>query len=265
MLSRNSILPLIIFSMLTGAAARRAGVAGKRFKAFLSSGNVVMKSLLQLIMKLAPLGLGVYFACQIASVGTHLLGAYTRVLFAAHFIAISYYIIAFSGYALIAGGIPTLKKYWQNNISPSATALATCSSIATLPSNLNAAERMGIPPNISEVSIPLGAILHKEGSAIVTVACLSLVGKGFNDLDACLMALIISVVVSVIEGSIPNGGYTGQLLIMSVYHFPTEIWPVIIIISTLLDPIATLLNVAGDTASGLIITRLLRSRRSQFR
>jgi len=260
--SQKSVLPLIIFSILIGVAARQAGNAGDAFKGFLSSGNAVMKSLLHFLMKLAPVGLGIYFACQLASTGAHLIGDYTQILVTGHLISFLYFLLAFSGYALFAGGGSAVKRYWKNNISPSLTALATCSSVATIPSNLDAAGRMGVPANIGEISIPLGAILHKEGSAIVTVIGLSLVGKGFGNLDSCLMALTIAVLVSVIEGAIPNGGYTGQLLIMSVYHFPPEVWPVIIIISTLLDPIATLLNVDGDTASALLVTRLLRTRQT---
>jgi Na+/H+-dicarboxylate symporter len=257
-LAQNGVLPLIVISILAGVATRSSGKASDTFKAFLSSGNALMKGFLRFLMKFAPIGLGIYFACQLAASGSHLIGDYTHILITAHLIAIFYFLVAFSGYAIFAGGMSTAKQYWKNNVSPSITALATCSSIATIPANLDAAGKMGVPTKVGEVSIPLGAILHKEGSAIVTVVGLSLVGNGFSSLSSMILALLVAVLVSVIEGSIPNGGYTGQLLIMSVYHFPADVWPVIIIISTLLDPIATLLNVGGDTASALLISRLIR-------
>jgi Na+/H+-dicarboxylate symporter len=251
----NIVPALLVISMLIGIGARRSGAAGHAFRRFLWSGSVVMRQGLKVIMLLAPLGLGIYFGCQVAATGTNLISAYTHVCTVGYCLSLLYYGLAFSAYAFIAGGRSTVARYWKNNLPPSVTAFSTCSSLATLPSNLDAAEKMGIPPHISEVVIPLGATLHKEGSAIITVVGLSLVGNGFTSWDACALALMISLVVSVIEGSIPNGGYTGQLLIMSAYHLPPEVWPVILIISTLLDPVATLLNVAGVTASGLMIAR----------
>lgn len=152
--SQKSVLPLIIFSILIGVATRQAGKAGNAFKDFLTSGNAVMKSLIHFLMKLAPVGLGIYFACQLASTGAHLIGDYTKILVTAHLISILYFLFAFSGYAIISGGAAAAKRYWKYNISPFVTALATCSSVAAIPPNLDAASRMGVPTNISEISIP---------------------------------------------------------------------------------------------------------------
>jgi len=262
LLSRKSMLALIIFSVLIGAAARLAGSAGEAFRSFLSSGNAVMKSLLHLIMKLAPLGLGAYFGYQVATIGPQLFGAYAQTLAVAHGVSIFYYVVVFTGYALLAGGIKAAMGYWKNNITPSITALATCSSIATIPANLEAAEKMGIPERITDFVIPLGATLHKEGSAIAAVVkaavALALVHKSLAGWDAGATALLIAVLVSIIEGGIPNGGYVGELMMIAAYRLPPEALPVMMIIGTLLDPIATLLNATGDTVSGLVIARVLR-------
>jgi Na+/H+-dicarboxylate symporter len=252
----NTVPVLLIISILIGIAARRSGAAGR----FLRTSSEKIKQWLKVIIKFAPLGLGIYFACQIAATGPRLISAYTHICTVGYGISLLYYVLAFSAYAFIAGGSATLARYWKNNLAPSITAFSTCSSLATLPTNLDAAEKMGIPANISKIVIPLGATLHKEGSAIITIVGLSLLGSGFTSWDACAVALLVASLVSLIEGSIPNGGYTGQLLIMSAYHLPSELWPILMIISTLLDPVATLLNVSGTTASSLMIARLLRNR-----
>jgi Na+/H+-dicarboxylate symporter len=257
----NSALTLLVMAILIGVATRRSAARSvmttrrSRAQNFLSSVSRITSQWLNILLKAAPLGLGIYFACQVAAAGPGLMTAYTHICTVGYELALLYYLLAFSAYAFIAGGVSTVAKYWKNNGPPSVTAFSTCSSLAALPSNLVAAEKMGIPAPISQVVLPLGAIIHKEGSAIVTVVGLSLIGNGLNTWDACGLALLTACLVSLIEGSIPNGGYTGQLLIMSVYHLPPQLWPVIIIISTLLDPAATLLNVAGVTASGLLIAR----------
>ncbi|NSL88353.1 dicarboxylate/amino acid:cation symporter [Chitinophaga sp. Mgbs1] len=263
LLSRKSMLALMIFAGLTGAAARRSGAAGEAFRAFLLAGNAVMKNVIYYIMLLGPVGLGAYFAFQITATGMQVIGVYAQLLVNAHWISLAYYFLGFSAYAFLAGGIPAVKSYWRYNITPSVTALATCSSIATIPANLEAAERMRVPQRTGDVVIPLGAALHKEGSAIAAVikvvVALAMVHQTINGWHDVLLAVFIALLVSVIEGGIPNGGYIGQLLIVSAYHLPAEVLPVIIIIGTLLDPAATLLNATGDTAAALLIARLTRS------
>src|SRR5207237_8140079 len=115
---------------------------------------------LLLIMKLAPVGLGAYFASQVGTLGPQLLGSYAKALGVCHGVCLFTYVVWFSVYAFIAGGWKAVKVYWRNNIAPSATAIGTCSSIATIPVNLMAANNMRIPPYIGNIAIPLGATLH---------------------------------------------------------------------------------------------------------
>lgn len=254
LLSRKNMLALLTFAIFTGIAARRAGNDGSAFRAFLHSANEVMKQLLAVLMKMAPIGLGAYFAFQVGIAGPQLFGSYAQALATGHIIAIGYYVIFFSLYAGKSAG-----RYWKNNLLPSAMALGTCSSVATIPANREAADKMGISAPVADMVIPLGASLHKEGSAIAAVikiaVAFALVDRPVTGIDTLLLALLIALLVSIIEGGIPNGGYVGQMLIVGAYHLPMEVLPVIMIIGTLLDPIATLLNATGDTAAGLLIDK----------
>ena len=78
--SRKNMLALLIFAFLTGTAARKAGEKGLLFRNFLSSGYEVMKEILLIVMKAAPIGLGAYFAFQVATVGPQLFGFYAKPL-----------------------------------------------------------------------------------------------------------------------------------------------------------------------------------------
>jgi Na+/H+-dicarboxylate symporter len=264
LLSRKSMLALIIFSVLTGFACLKAGESGKEFKAFLQSGNEVMKKILEIIMIMAPLGLGCYFAFQVGTLGPQLFGTYGKAMLLFHSVSFFYYFVIFSVFALLAGGVAALKIYWRNNIVPSATAISTCSSIATIPANLDAAKKMRIPDYIANVVIPLGAPLHKEGSSISSITKIVVVFAMFNipfsGIDTIILALVISVIVSIVEGGIPNGGYIGEMLVLSVYAFPPEALPAVMIIGTLVDPIATLVNATGDTVSAMLVTRLVEGK-----
>jgi Na+/H+-dicarboxylate symporter len=261
LLSRKSMLALILFSFLIGFATLQSGEKGQNFKSFLKSGDEVMKQLLHLIMKTAPIGLGAYFAYQVGIFGPQLFGAYAKPLGLYYAVCAFYFLVFFSLYAFMAGGKKGLVIFWKNNITPSLTALGTCSSIATIPANLEAAEEMKIPNHISNIVIPLGAPLHKDGSSMSSIIKIAVIfaifGKDFTEPSTLLLALAITVVVSVVEGGIPNGGYIGEVLAITVYGFPMEqALPAAMIVGTLVDPMATLLNANGDLVSAMMVSRI---------
>lgn len=265
LLSRKNMLALLIFSSITGFASLKAGEAGAPFRKFLSSANEVMKHLLDIIMVVAPIGLGIYFACQVAELGPQLFTTYASSMKVYYGFGIFYFFVGFSAYAFLAGGVKGLKVYWKYNVKPSLTALGSCSSIATIPANLEAAEKMKVPGYINNVVVPLGATLHKDGSSISSIVKLGVVfamfGRDFSGVDTILLALGITVIVSIVEGGIPNGGYIGELLVMSVYGFPVEALPAVMIVGTLVDPLATVLNATGDTAAAMLVTRVIKGKR----
>ncbi|MBC9929344.1 dicarboxylate/amino acid:cation symporter [Chitinophaga qingshengii] len=264
LLSRKNMLPFIVFSVLTGMAAMRSGERGASFRRFLHSGNEVMKDLLIVLMKAAPLGLGAYFAYQVGTVGPQLFGTYRHALGIYYGFGILYFIFGFTFYAFIAGGLKGIRIFWKNNIIPTLTAVGTGSSIATIPANLEAVPKMGVPASVGNVVVPLGATLHKDGSSISSIIKMAVVfamfGKGFDSVNVIVMALGITVIVSIVEGGIPNGGYIGELLVMSVYGFPPEALPPLMVIGTLVDPLATILNATGDNVAAMLVTRFLPKR-----
>ncbi|MCP2026910.1 Na+/H+-dicarboxylate symporter [Flavobacterium sp. HSC-32F16] len=260
LLSRKSMLALIIFSFLIGFATLQSGEKGNAFKSFLDSGNEVMKQLLNIIMKFAPIGLGAYFAYQVGIFGPQLFGVYAKPMAVYYAACVFYFFVFFSLYALVAGGKRAFKVFWSNNITPSLTAVGTCSSIATIPANLDAAQKMGIPAHVRNLVIPLGAPLHKDGSSMSSILKITFLfamfGKDFTDPMTILLALGITVIVSIVEGGIPNGGYIGEILAITVYGFPMEqALPVAMILGTLVDPIATLLNANGDVICSMMVSR----------
>jgi Na+/H+-dicarboxylate symporter len=264
LLSRKNMLALIIFAILVGFGTLKAGEKGQEFSKFLNAGNEVFKHVFVLIMKPAPIGLGAYFAYQVALFGPSLFGTYAHTLGVGYGVSIFYYVVIFSLYAFIAGGVKGIKTYWRNNVIPSATAVGTCSSIATIPANLDASKKMGIPDVIAGITIPLGGTLHKEGSSVSSILKMAVVfamfGRSFNSPEVILLALGMTVLVSIVEGGIPNGGYVGEILFVSAYGLAPEALPPAIIIGTLIDPVATLLNATGDTVAAMMISRFVQGK-----
>ena len=261
LLSKNNMLALIIFSMLVGVAASAAGEKGKDFTRFLASANAVMMKLISFIMYYAPIGLCAYFAYLVGVFGPELLGSYARAMAVYYPTALSYFFIAFTFYAYLAGRGRGIKTFWSHIIPPSVLSLATGSSMATIPASLQAAEKIGVPKDISEVVIPIGATMHMEGSCLAAVLKIAFLFGIFSmpltGIDTILTALGIALLTGVVVSGIPGGGTIGELLILSLYGFPPEAFPLITMIGTLVDAPATMVNAVGDNVSSMMVARVL--------
>ena len=260
LLSHKAMLPLMLFAAALGVATRTLGAAGEPVARLLHSGAQVTTRIFDYIMYLAPVGLFAYFAATVAETGAQLAGAYTRLFSAYYLFGTVYFVIGFSCYAWLAGGSSGLRRFWSQMLTPSLTALGTCSSMATMPVNLEAAPRMGVPREVSDIVIPIGAVLHKDGSVIVGVAkvlfAMSLFHMEFTPLRFAL-TVGVALLVGVVVGAIPSGGATGELLVLSVFGLGLEALPLLMVISIITDPLATLLTATGDNVAAMMVTRMV--------
>jgi len=261
LISKKNMLALIVFSILTGLATSAAGERGKPFATFLNSGSAVMMKVITFIMYYAPVGLCAYFAYLIGVFGPQLLDSYARAMIVYYPTAILYFFVAFSLYAFIAAGSGGARRFWKNIIPPSLIALATGSSMATIPANLQAADKNGVPGDISEIIIPIGATTHMEGSCLAAVLKIAFIFGIFNipfsGAETILTALGIALLTGVVVSGIPGGGTIGELLIISFYGLPMEAFPIITMIGTLVDAPATMVNAVGDNVSSMLVARML--------
>ncbi|MDP1604253.1 MAG: dicarboxylate/amino acid:cation symporter [Legionella sp.] len=265
LLSHEHILALILFSLLVGIAVAGADEKGKTFGAFLQAGDAIFMRVFSLIMYYAPIGFFAYFAVLVSELGPKLMESYVRVAVIYYMAALVYFFVIFTGYAWLAGKTPGIKLFWKNVFLPSATAIATCSSAASIPANLVATKAMRVTPEIYETAVPLGTIIHKDGSVmggIFKIAFLfGIFHWDFGGSSVLLTALGISLLVGTVMGAIPSGGMLGELLILTMYGFPPSALIVIAAISIIIDPIATLLNVVGNSVSAMMIARLVEGKK----
>lgn len=262
--NRENMLALILFAVLTGLAAQAAGVKGRSFRAFLTSGSAIMTQIIKLIMLYAPLGLGAYFAYLVGVFGPDLLGAYGRAILLYYPLSILYFLIGFTIYASASGGLKGLKRFWIHIWPPSLTALGTGSSLAALPANLEAAAQIGVPDDIRKIVLPLGASIHMDGTclaAILKIAILfALFGRDFSGPWVLTEAVGAALLAGIVMSGIPGGGYIGEMMIVALYGFGPEALPVIALLGTLVDPPATMVNASGDTVAAMVVTRLIEGK-----
>ncbi len=226
LLSRSNLLALIIFSMLIGFGTMLAKEEGKEFSNFLSSGAIVVNKVINIIMYYAPIGLAAYFANVVGQLGSQILSGYAKVFVLYLIVSIVYFIIFFTLYAYIAGGKEGIKAFRRNSTGPSVTALATCSSAACIPVNIQAAKNMGVSSSLANIVMPLGVNIHKDGSVIGGIYKImflfAIFGRDINSLGTLTIIFMVGLLVGAVVGAIPVGGSIGEMLILSIFGFPPE-------------------------------------------
>lgn len=257
-LSKNNIIPLLVFSIIFGLAIRKSGEKANGVTKILIGLNDVVLNIVNIIMYYAPIGLGCYFAALIGTYGQSIAVGFLKTFIIYTIVCIIVYFIFYSLYALIAGGKDGLKAYWRNILAPTFTALATCSSAACIPVNVKSAREIGVSEDIAETTIPMGTSFHKDGSVIGSVFKIMFLVYLFNMNPSIWTILGVSLLATLLITAVPVGGGTiSEMFILSLMGFPAAALPILTIIATVIDAPATVLNVVGDTASSMLVSRMV--------
>ena len=262
LLSKDNIIALLVFSIIFGLAINITGEKAKPVVDFLESANEIINNVVKLIMYYAPIGLGCYFAALVGSFGEMIVVGYLKTFVIYTIVSILYYLIIYSIYAFVAGGKKGIRLYWKNVLPATATALGTCSSAASIPVNIECSKKIGVPEDVAETAIPLGTSFHKDGSIIGSVFkimfLVCLFGMNVATGTSILGILAIALVSTLLVTAVPIGGGTiSEMLIITMLGCPTAALPILTIIATIIDAPATMLNVVGDTASSMMISKIV--------
>lgn len=264
LMSRSNMLPIIVFAIMSGLAVAACGgqesVAGK----LLNNLNDIIMKMVDMIMKLAPVGLGAYFANLVGEFGPQLIGDYGRTMLVYYPMCAVYVLVFFPLYSYFAAGKLGIRQMMKHIFNPAVTAFATQSSVATLPVNMEACKKIGIPEDISNIVLPMGATMHMDGSVLSSITKIAFLygifQMPFTGVNTYAMAIVVSILSAFVLSGAPGGGLVGEMLIVSLFGFPSEAFPLIATIGFLVDPAATCLNASGDTIASMIIARLVEGK-----
>ncbi len=260
--SRRAILPLIVAAIIFGFGVQLSGgPETKTAKLLEDLTNCIMKTV-KIITYYAPIGFFGFFAYLVAVYGPELIGDYSRTLIIYYIMCFAYMLISSPIYARFGGGKGAAKVMFKHLFRPAVTAFGTCSSVATIPTNMEVAEDTGISKDVTDIVLPLGATMHMDGSAmsaIIKVAFLfGIFGQDFTT-GRAILAIIVAVFSSVAMSGIPGGGGTGELVVCTIF-FPDNLavaYPIALALGNLVDPPATMVNSAGDYVVSFIVSRFV--------
>lgn len=256
LISKNSILALVVISILVGLSANKVGEDGKAFVDFLESANKVVLKLVDIIFLYAPIGLGCYFAALIGTFGSEIALGFGKTFVIYTVLSILFFAIVYSLYAFIAGGKKGVIAFWKNVLPATATSISTCSSAASIPANIKSVKGIGVSDDIAETIVPLGTSFHKDGSAIGSVFKIMFLVYLLGTEASVFQVIGVAIIANLLVTAVPVGGGTiSEMMIITAMGFPVQALPILTIIATIIDPPATMLNVVGDTASAMLTAR----------
>lgn len=265
LMSRQNMMPIIIFAILSGFCISACGGEESPVGRLLNNLNAIIMKIVGIIMLYAPIGLGAYFASLVGKFGPGLIGDYGHALLIYYPLCVVYFFLAFPAYAYFAGGKKGVGKMFKHILSPAVTAFATQSSIATLPVNQEACSKIGVPKDIRDIVLPMGATMHMDGSVLSSIVKISFLfgifNQSFTGIGTYAMAILVAILSAFVLSGAPGGGLVGEMLIVSLFGFPSEAFPLIATIGFLVDPAATCLNASGDTIASMMVARIVEGKK----
>lgn len=260
LLSGKAILPLIIFAVLIGFGIQMQGGPSTMSAKLLSDINGCIMSAVKIVSYYAPIGFFGFFANLVTTYGPELIGDYSRALLLYYGMSFAYMFAFFPIYARFGGGKGAVGVMFRNLVRPAAVSFGTCSSVATIPTNMEVSANSGISKDVTNIVLPLGATVHMDGSAmsaILKVAFLfGLFGMDFSSGKA-ILAIVVAVISSAAMSGIPGGGGTGELVLCTIFfpeHMATA-FPLALALGNLIDPAVTMVNASGDYVASFIVAR----------
>lgn len=260
-MAQGNVLGLIVFALLLGLAANRAGDAGRQFRDFMGSAMKVVQELTAIVIAFAPLGVFSLMATTTAQYGLDVikpllqlivvvyLGCLLHVIFTLHILLRLGAKLSLSSF--LAGVFPALLM-----------AFSTTTAAGTLPESMRCAEQnLGVKSQVSRFVLPVGATINMDGTALYQLVVALFVAQWFGVELTIAHYLTLSftvVLMSIGTAAIPSGGLVVLSTVLASIGLPLEAVAIVAGIDRILDMARTTVNVAGDLTVTTIIDHQLR-------
>jgi len=244
----GNVVQIVVVAVLLGIATLLLPASGRdRLSTAYSDLASLFRRLVDLVLLVAPIGIGALMAVTVGRYGSALLGPLSRFLVGVY----TAQLVVFAGYMTLLRVFTDRRpgRFLASTGPLWATTAATTSSLASLSVALETAEKIGLPRAIYSFTLPLGAQLNKDGTSVMLGAVLfftaQAAGAPFAPGDF-FAVLLIGLLLSEGSGGIPGGGFVIALIYVQAFNLPIEIAAIVGGIYRLVDMGNTTVNVMGD-------------------
>lgn len=251
--SKDNLIAIFVFSIIFGFAIRLGKDKTTGVAKAIDSLNVIILNMLKIIMYYAPIGLACYFAAVIGTFGNEVVYGFLKTLLAYTIVCVVVYFVLLPLVVLLFKGKKGLTAWAKHMLLPSITAIATCSSAASMPICIEETKKMNVDSDVVETVIPLGTNFFKAGAIIGSVFKIIFLMNLFNIQFSFIKIIIVSILAALLVGAVPTGGGAiSEMFIISFLGFPAMALPLLTIIATIIDPFSTVTSVAGNITCAVV-------------
>ena len=244
----GNVVQLVVVAVLLGIATLMlTGSTRDHLSVAFSDLAALFRRLVDLILLVAPLGIGALMAVTVGRYGASLLGPMTKFLLGVY----AGQLVIFVGYMVLLRAFTDRRplQFLRDTGPLWATTAATTSSLASLSVGLEIAEKIRLPRSLYSFTLPLGAQLNKDGTSVMLGAVLLFTAQAASvDFTAAsfLTILFVGLLLSEGSGGIPGGGFVIALIYVQAFNLPIEVAAIVGGIYRLVDMGNTTINVMGD-------------------
>ena len=257
-MAEGNMLQIIVFSILFGLSVTLAGDPGRRLLGVFRDLNGVIMRLVMLLMTLAPYGVFCLIARVFSDQGLSAILPLAKYFFLVLGVLLVHALVTYPVMLKLLAGLDPI-RFYRKMRDPLALAFSTASSNATLPVTLeNAERRLGADNSIASFTIPLGATINMDGTAIMQGVATGFIAQAYGvDLGASgfLMVVLTATLASIGTAGVPGVGLIMLAMVLRQVNLPVEGIALIIGVDRLLDMVRTAVNVTGDSAVTCIVAQ----------
>ena len=257
-----NMLQIIVIAILVGFGIIVLGDKVAAVRNAIEQINEVFMKVMEMILKLSPIGVFCLLTPVVAENGAKIVGSLALVLLCAYISYIIHAVVVYSTAVRTMGGISPLKFF--KLMSPAMIfAFSSASSVGTRPLTLECSEKLGADREIAAFSLPLGATINMDGTAIYQGVCAIFIAACFGiDLSFGDMATIVitATLASIGTAGVPGAGMVMLAMVLQSVGLPVEGIALVAGVDRIFDMGRTVLNITGDASCAIVVTNLERKK-----
>lgn len=252
----GNMLQVISFALILGAGIIGVGEKGKNLQSFFDSFAEVMYKIIAVVMEFAPIGVFALITPVVAQNGPAVLLPLLKLIIVVYAGCALHAILTYSSTVYLFARVTPLQFF--KGIAPAMIfAYTTASSSATLPINMKRTEEnLGVPKSICSFTLPLGATVNMDGTAIYQGICAFFIAQVYGlelSIGAQLTIILTATLASIGTAGVPGAGMIMLGMVLQSVGLPIEGIALIAGVDRILDMMRTMINITGDSACSVIV------------
>ena len=257
-MAEGNMLQVIVFAILVGVAINKCGEPGQRVRGTLNDWDAVIMRMIMMLMSVAPIGVFCLMVTLFANMGFNAIVDLLKYFLTVVFVLLLHFTGTFS--LLIRFGANLNPLTFYRRFSPvMAYAFSMASSNATLPITLeNVEKRVGVNNEVASFTVPLGATINMDGTAIMQGVATVFISQAYNidvSMTGYLLVVLTATLASIGTAGVPGVGLITLAMVLTQVGLPVEGIALIIGVDRLLDMLRTAVNVTGDATVSTVVAR----------